>query len=183
MKQFDTLPLQNRHIEHMHEGVWLKKRNLTKWQLRELRQLFPYIAFVYAWILPSWAYQLLPQQFDGAIWWSNLILCRCNVDTLNICVKEFGSEKIILACTDSTETFFSKPRSAGLNYNLQSFFTDSYCAGYLISIAYWLFSFLQVTRTTVKAWMSLNFCQIPSLTTELAALKHLKNECIMLWAL
>ena len=24
MKQFDTLPIQYRHIEHMHEGVWLK---------------------------------------------------------------------------------------------------------------------------------------------------------------
>ena len=26
MEQFDTLPIQYRHIEHMHEGVWLKKR-------------------------------------------------------------------------------------------------------------------------------------------------------------
>ena len=25
MKQFDTLPIQCRHIEHMHEGAWLKK--------------------------------------------------------------------------------------------------------------------------------------------------------------
>ena len=25
MEQFDTLPIQYRHIEHMHEGVWLKK--------------------------------------------------------------------------------------------------------------------------------------------------------------
>ena len=34
----------------------------------EFRQLFPYIAFVYAWIVPLWADQLLPQllmeQFD-----------------------------------------------------------------------------------------------------------------------
>ena len=44
-------------------------------------------------------------------------------------MKEFGLEKIIFVCTDSTETFFSKLRSAGLNYNLPSFFTDSYCAG------------------------------------------------------
>ena len=36
-------------------------------------------------------------------------------------MKEF----IIFVCTDSTEIFFSKLRSAGLNYNL---FTDSYCA-------------------------------------------------------
>ena len=44
-------------------------------------------------------------------------------------------------------------------------------------------SLLQVTRTTIKACMSLNFCQIPSPTTELAALERLKNECILLCAL
>ena len=27
MEQFDTLPIQYRHIERMHEGVWLKKIN------------------------------------------------------------------------------------------------------------------------------------------------------------
>ena len=27
MEQFDNLPVQYRHIEHMHEGVWLKKNN------------------------------------------------------------------------------------------------------------------------------------------------------------
>ena len=26
MEQFDTLPLQCRHIELTHEGVWLKKK-------------------------------------------------------------------------------------------------------------------------------------------------------------
>ena len=44
-------------------------------------------------------------------------------------------------------------------------------------------SFLQVTRTTIKACMSLSFCQIPSATIELAALERLKNECIILRAL
>ena len=37
-------------------------------------------------------------------------------------------------------------------------------------------SFLQVTRTTINAWMSLNFGGIPLLTAELAALEHLKND-------
>ena len=32
-------------------------------------------------------------------------------------------------------------------------------------------------RTYIKAYMSLNFGQIPQLTTELAALEHLKNRC------
>ena len=54
-----------------------------------------------------------------------MILCLYNVDTLNICMKEF----IIFVCTDSTEIFFLKLRSAGLNYNLPSFFDDFYCAG------------------------------------------------------
>ena len=41
-------------------------------------------------------------------------------------------------------------------------------------------SFLQVTRTCMKAWMSSNFGQIPTPTPELSALARLKNCCIML---
>ena len=36
--------------------------------------------------------------------------------------------------------------------------------------------FLQVTRSTIIAWMGLNFGKIPSLTSELAALECLKNQ-------
>ena len=36
-------------------------------------------------------------------------------------------------------------------------------------------SFLQVTRTIIKAWMSLNFGGISPLTAELAALERLKK--------
>ena len=36
-------------------------------------------------------------------------------------------------------------------------------------------SFLQVTRTTIKAWMSFNFGGISPLTAELAALECLKK--------
>ena len=88
--------------------------------LVELKQFFPYMAFVYAWIVPLWANQLLLQllieQFDTLPY---------NIDTLYICMKEF----IIFVCTGSIEIFFSKLRSSCLNYNLPSFFTDSYCAG------------------------------------------------------
>ena len=38
--------------------------------------------------------------------------------------------------------------------------------------------YLQVMRTYIKAYMSLNFGQIPPLTTELAAFERLKNRCI-----
>ena len=79
------------------------------------------MAFVYALIVPSWADQLLLQLLIGHFDY----YCRYNVDTLNICMKEF----IIFVCTDSTEIFFSKLRSAGLKYSLPSFFTDSNCVG------------------------------------------------------
>ena len=39
------------------------------------------------------------------------------------------------------------------------------------------FSFLRVMRTYIKAYMSLNFGQIPPLTMEPAALERLKNRC------
>ena len=77
------------------------------------------MAFVYAWIVPLWADQLLPQllmeQFDTL-----QIQCR-HIEHMHEGVYNFF-------CTDSTENF-SKLRSADLNYNLPSFFTDAYCAG------------------------------------------------------
>ena len=39
------------------------------------------------------------------------------------------------------------------------------------------FSYLQVMTTYIKAYMSLDFGQVPPLTTELAALERLKNRC------
>ena len=78
------------------------------------------MAFVYAWIALLWANQLLP------------LLLMEQLDTLPIQCRhiEYMHEGIyIFFCTDSTEIFFSKLRSACLNYNLPSFFTDSYYAG------------------------------------------------------
>ena len=37
------------------------------------------------------------------------------------------------------------------------------------------YSFLQIRRSSIKAWMSLNFVKIPSPFKELAALEHLIN--------
>ena len=36
-------------------------------------------------------------------------------------------------------------------------------------------SFLQIKRTTIRAWMSSNYGGIPPLTSEIAALEHLKK--------
>ena len=43
--------------------------------------------------------------------------------------------------------------------------------------------FLQVTRITIKAWMSSNFSRIAPLTVELADLECLKNQRIILLVL
>ena len=49
-----------------------------------------------------WLLYMQRQCLDGPInsyhsfLWSNLILCIHNVDILNICMKEFGSQKIII---------------------------------------------------------------------------------------
>ena len=46
----------------------------------------------------------------------------------------------------------------------------------VLSILNGFSSFVQTRRTTIKARMSLNFGKIPSLTSELPALEHLKNQ-------
>ena len=64
-------------------------------------------------------------------------------------MKEF----IIFVCTDSTEIFFSKLRSAGLNYNLLSFFTVSYCEGVSNKhclLTFFHFSCINICRVTRK---------------------------------
>ena len=66
MEQFDTLPLQCRHIEHMHEGVWFQNRFCNK--MTAMRTFHSFLYRAYAMIVHTWADQLLPQllreQFD-----------------------------------------------------------------------------------------------------------------------
>ena len=92
MEQFDTLPIQCRHIEHMHEGVWFRKNNF--WQNDSCKNLdnFSLIRLLY---MHRWCLHRPINSYYSFLW-NNLILCRYNVDTLNICMKEFGSQKIIL---------------------------------------------------------------------------------------
>ena len=73
----------------MHEGVWFRKNNF--WQNDSCENLdnFPLtrLLYMHRWCLHG------PINFYHSFWWSNLILCPFNIDTLNICIKEFGSEK------------------------------------------------------------------------------------------
>ena len=89
MEQFDTFPIPCRHIEHMHEGVWFRKNNFRQNDSCEnLREFSPYMALVYAFMVPSWADQLLPQLLMDI-----MIPYLYNVDKINVCMKENGSEK------------------------------------------------------------------------------------------
>ena len=76
----------------MHEGVWF--RNNIFWQNDSCENLdnFSLIRLLY---MHRWCLHGSINSYHS-FWWSNLILCPLNIDTLNICMKEFGSEKIIL---------------------------------------------------------------------------------------
>ena len=89
LEQFDTLPIQCRHIDHMYEGVWFRKKS-NFWQNDSCENLdiFSLIRLLY---LHRWCLNG-PINSYYSFWWNNLILCLYNGDTLNICMKEFGWE-------------------------------------------------------------------------------------------
>ena len=78
MEQFDTLPIQCRHIEHLNEGVLFRKNIFLQNDSCENLDNFSLIRLLYMHRWYAWEDQL----------------CLYNVDTLNICMKEFYSEKI-----------------------------------------------------------------------------------------
>ena len=92
MEQFETLPIQFKHIEHMHEWVLFRKNNFWRNDSCENLDNFSLIRLLY---MHRWCLHGLINSYYS-FWWNNLILCRYNADTLNICMKEFGSQKIIL---------------------------------------------------------------------------------------
>ena len=92
MEQFETLPIQFKHIEHMHEGVLFRKNYFWRNDSCENLDNFSLIRLLY---MHRWCLHGLINSYYS-FWWNNLILCRYNADTLNICMKEFGSQKIIL---------------------------------------------------------------------------------------
>ena len=76
----------------MHEGVWFRKNNFWRNYICENLDIFSLLRLLYRhwWCLHG---QI---NFYHSFEWNNLILCLYNVNTLNICMKEFGSEKIFL---------------------------------------------------------------------------------------
>ena len=47
MEQFETLPIQFKHIEHMHEGVWFTKNNFLRNDSCENLDNFSHIRLLY----------------------------------------------------------------------------------------------------------------------------------------
>ena len=76
----------------MHEGVLFRKNNFWRNDSCENLDNFSHIRLLY---MHRWCLHGLINSYYS-FWWNNLILCRYNADTLNICMKEFGSQKIIL---------------------------------------------------------------------------------------
>ena len=78
MEQFDTLPIQCRHIEHMHEGVLFRKNNF--WQNDSCENLDNFslirLLYMHRWCLHG------PINSYYSFWWNNLILCRYNEGVL-----------------------------------------------------------------------------------------------------
>ena len=70
MEQFDTFPIQCRHIEHMHEGVWFIKNYF--WQNDSCENLENFslirLLYMYWWCLHG------PINSYHSFWWNNLIL-------------------------------------------------------------------------------------------------------------
>ena len=101
MEQFDTLPIQCRHTEHMHEVVY----NFC------LHRFYLNLLF-------------------SKLWSAGLHYNLPSFSTDSYCAGVSNKHCLLtfFFCTDSTE-INSKLRSAGLNFILPSFFTDSYCAG------------------------------------------------------
>ena len=101
MEKFDTLPIQCRHIEHMHEGVWFRKNNF--WQNDSCENLDNFslirVSYMHRWCLHG------PINSSYSFRWNNLILCLYNVDALNICMKESGWKKLVF---DSQKIIFDK---------------------------------------------------------------------------
>ena len=103
MEQFDTLYTQCRHIEHIHEGVWFTKIISDKMTAMRTFGIVLQRGYACSIIVHTRADQLLSQLLI-----EHFILCLHNADTLNICMKEFGSPKGIIdkMAAMRTLTFF-----------------------------------------------------------------------------
>ena len=73
MEQFDNLSSQSRHIEHMHEGVWLNII-LDKMTAMRVWTIFPYHGFCICIASANMGQSTPTTAFDGAIRYFGFIM-------------------------------------------------------------------------------------------------------------
>ena len=67
MEQFDTLPIQLRHIDHMHDGVWLKNNFFDKMTAMRTLTIIPLYGFCICVDSAIMGRSTPTTAFDGAI--------------------------------------------------------------------------------------------------------------------
>ena len=67
MEQFDTLPIRLRHIDHMHDGVWLKKIIFDKMTAVRILTIIPLYGFCICMDSGIMGRSTPTTAFDGAI--------------------------------------------------------------------------------------------------------------------
>ena len=87
----------------MHEGVWFGKIIFD--EMTELCENLDNIPLTRLLYMHGWCLHGSINSYHSFLW-SNLICCLYNIDTLNICMKEFASEKIIFDKMTSIRLFF-----------------------------------------------------------------------------
>ena len=129
--------------------------------------------------LTRWAYSIpmvrclsvvIIHTFKLEYLWSQLanldqILCVASLGWGKACIRFWGRLDL------DPNSGFHGNRKPPLTYNWENYVSTFSRLFFIRS-----FLFLQVTRTCIKSWMSLNFGQIRPLATELAALERLKNS-------
>ena len=95
-------------------------------------------------------------------------------------LRYFSSDPFILAGNEdvhkSLDEFEIRPdQTTSFHGNRQYYNLKNGVATFSRSFLIGSFSYLRVMMTYIRAWISLKFCQIRPRTTELAALKRLKN--------
>ena len=67
MDQFDTFPIRLRHIDHMHDGVWLKKIIFDKMTAMRTLTIIPLYGFCICMDSAIMGRSTPTTAFDGAI--------------------------------------------------------------------------------------------------------------------
>ena len=113
LKHPDTLYTQCRHIGLLHEGVDAIKILFDKMTAFELSHFLCCVLISVLLLLRYYMHGEI--NLYQSFYWSHLILCIHNVDTLNICMKKIDAIKIFF---DKMTAFWTYEGCSGSSWNL-----------------------------------------------------------------